>query len=212
MAFPFKRGFTQDSSTVSSEKVTDNSGTARKVYDSDGYLYQRDTKVTATGAELNIMSGVTATATEINRTCDVSARVVNATASTLAVTEATHDGKVVTLNRAAGIAVTLPAATGSGAKFTFIVGTTVTSNTTTIKVTGNDVMTGNAIIANDSDATVSGFETGADSDTITFDGSTTGGIKGDKVELIDIATDLYFVNIIGSATGSEATPFSATVT
>ena len=196
---------------VDSYKIRDASDVERTVTDVDGYLYQRNTKVTATGAELNILSGVTATATEINRACDVSTRVVNATASTLAITEAAHDGKVVTLNRAAGIAVTLPAATGSGAKFTFIVGTTFTSPAT-IKVTGNDVMTGNAIICNDSDATVSGFETGADSDTITFDGSTTGGLKGDKVELIDIATDLYYVNIIGSATGSEATPFSATVT
>lgn len=60
MPFPFKSGFTQDSSTVSSEKVTDNSSTERKVFDSDGYLYQRNTKITATGAEINTLAGVTA--------------------------------------------------------------------------------------------------------------------------------------------------------
>ncbi len=155
---------------------------------------------------------VDATATEINRACDVSARIVNCTAATLTITEATHDGKIVTLNRAAGIAVTLPAATGSGTRLRFVVGTTVSSNSTTIKVVGDDTMTGTALQLADSDASVNGYETAADTDTITFDGSTTGGIKGDFVELIDIAADLWFVSVRGSATGSEATPFSATVT
>lgn len=159
-----------------------------------------------------IFNSVTATAAEINRACDVSTRVADATASTLAVTVADHDGKVVTLNRAAGVAVTLPAASGSGAKLFFVVGTTVTSNTTTIKVTGNDTMTGLAIQSLDGGNTVQAYETASDSDTITFDGSTTGGIKGDVVELTDIAADLWLVRVTGSATGSEATPFSATVT
>ena len=159
-----------------------------------------------------LINALTATATEINRTCDTSGRVVNATASTLAVTEATHDGKVITLNRAAGIAVTLPAATGSGTKLHFVVGTTVTSNTTTIKVTGDDTMKGLCIQAADGGSTSNVFETASDSDTITFDGSTTGGIVGDSVELIDIAADQWWVRITGAATGSEATPFSATVT
>jgi len=153
---------------------------------------------------------VAATADEINRVADVSARIVNVTASTLALTEESHDGKIITLNRAAGIATTLPAATGSGVKFTLIIGTTFTSSAT-IKVTGDDVMTGVAVIANDTDASASLFETAADSDTITFNGSTTGGYKGTLIELIDIAADTWYVRITGSATGTEATPFSATV-
>jgi len=157
-------------------------------------------------------TNVTATAAEINRVADASGRIVDATAATLAVTEATHDGKVITLNRAAGIAVTLPAATGSGAKLHLIVGTTVTSNTSTVKVAdATDVMTGTATMAQDAADTAVMFETAATSDTITFDGSTTGGIKGDSVELIDIASNLWWVRVMGSATGTEATPFSATV-
>lgn len=177
------------------------------------YINKNGTKtaVTPSAAELNILDGVTATTAEINRACDVSARVVNTTAN-LALTEASHDGKIVTVNKATGAAITLPAATGSGAKFHLIIGTTITSGSTTIKVTGNDTMTGTAIVCNDTDNSVSGFETAADTDTITFNGTTTGGIKGDSVELIDIATDLWFVRVNGSATGSEATPFSATVT
>lgn len=136
---------------------------------------------------------------------------VDATAATLTVTQATHGGRVVTLNRAAGIAVTLPAASGTGSVYRFFVGTTVTSNSTTIKVVGDDTMAGTAIVAQDAADTAVVFETDSTSDTITFNGTTTGGIKGDFVELIDVAADLWFVRVTASATGIEATPFSATV-
>lgn len=137
--------------------------------------------------------------------------LVAATAATLTVTAAAHAGRTVILDRAAGQAVTLPAATGSGNAYRFFVATTITSNTTTIKVVGDDVMAGVAIVANDTDASASIFETASTSDTITFDGSTTGGIRGATVELQDVAADLWSVRIVGAATGSEATPFSATV-
>lgn len=137
--------------------------------------------------------------------------LVNATASTLTVTAASHAGRVVTLNRAGGIAVTLPAASGTGDKYRFIIGTTFTSSAT-IKVVGNDIMTGYALYSQDSADTAVMFETAADSDTVTFNGTTTGGYVGTEVELIDIAADTWFVKVVGSATGTEATPFSATVT
>lgn len=137
--------------------------------------------------------------------------LVAATAATLTVTAAAHAGRTVILDRAAGQAVTLPAATGSGNAYRFFVATTITSNTTTIKVVGDDVMAGVAIVANDTDASASIFETASTSDTITFDGSTTGGIRGATVELQDVAADLWSVRVVGAATGSEVTPFSATV-
>lgn len=173
---------------------------------------QAGTAVTSTADELNILDGVLATAAEINRACDVSTRIVNATAATLAVTVADHDSKTVTLNRAAGIAVTLPAASGSGARFRFFVGTTVTSNSTTIKVANaSDTMVGVCMQAADGDSTMAMYEAGGTDDTITFDGSTTGGIKGDYVEVEDVAANLWYVKVVGSATGTEASPFSATV-
>jgi hypothetical protein len=132
------------------------------------------------------------------------------TASTLTV-DSTYAGKITPLNRAAGIAVTLPAATGTGASYQFFIGTTVTSSATTIKVVGTDIMAGVAIVANDTDASASIFETASDTDTISFNGTTTGGVKGAMVTLVDVASGLWYVNITGSATGSEATPFSATV-
>jgi len=180
----------------------------------EGDLRIAGTAVSASAAELNILDGVTATAAEINRVADISARVVNCTASTLALTTALHDGKIVTLNRAAGIAVTLPAATGSGSVFKLIVGTTFTGNAT-IKVVGDDIMVGQAIFANDSDGSVSAFETAADTDTITMytaANNTTGGVAGAVIDLIDIAANTWFVNMISAAGGTEATPFSATVT
>lgn len=169
------------------------------------------TAVTASAAELNIMDGVLATAAEINRACDNSTRIVDVTGSSLAVTQAAHDGKVITLNRAAGIAVTLPAATGSGMKLKFVVGTTFTG-AATIKVTGDDIMKGTAILFADGGDTVVAFATAADSDTITLAAdSTTGGIAGAHIDLIDIAADTWFVSMVSDAAGSEATPFSATV-
>lgn len=139
-------------------------------------------------------------------------RIVNTTASTLTVTRDLHDGRTVTLNRAAGIAVTLPAASGSGMRVKFVIGTTITSNSTTIKVANSsDIMAGFAIQSQDAGATLQMFETAASDDTVTFNGTTTGGIKGDIVELEDIATNLWSVRVTGAATGTEATPFSATV-
>lgn len=140
-----------------------------------------------------------------------SGSIVSATAATLTITSASHSGRTVVLDRAAGQAVTLPAATGSGNTYKFFVATTITSNATTIKVVGDDTMAGAAIVANDTDNSASVFETAATSDTISFNGSTTGGIKGATVELQDVAADLWSVRVVGAATGTEATPFSATV-
>lgn len=138
--------------------------------------------------------------------------IVTLTAATATVTAAAHSGRTVLLDRAAGQALTLPAATGTGNSYKFFVLTTITSNDTTIKVADStDVMAGVAIVANDTDASASIFETASTSDTITFNGGTTGGIRGATVELQDVAANLWSVRIVGAATDSEATPFSATV-
>ncbi|MEY9782277.1 hypothetical protein [Sinorhizobium fredii] len=134
------------------------------------------------------------------------------TAATLALTLATHAGATVVVDRAAGSTVTLPAAIGSGAKFKLVVKTTITSNSLIVKVANaTDVMTGTALFGQDAADTAVLFETAATDDTITMNGSTTGGIKGDIIELEDLASGLWGVTVRGSATGTEATPFSATV-
>jgi hypothetical protein len=137
--------------------------------------------------------------------------VMSLTSATFTVPKTAQDMTYV-LNRAAGVTVTLPDATASGRKLRFIVGTTVTSNNDIIAVPdAANVMTGHALLAQDAADTAVMFETASDSDTITMNGSTKGGIKGDIVELIDIGADLWWVRVQGSATGTEATPFSAAV-
>jgi len=120
--------------------------------------------------------------------------------------------EVYVVNAAAGAEVTLPPSTGSGFRYTFIVGTTVTSNANVIQVANSDdIMQGVVIGAADTDDSVNGWEAASDSDTITMDGSTTGGIVGDRVELVDVAENVWAVNGIIQQTGTEATPFSAAV-
>ena len=157
-------------------------------------------------------TAVAATAAEINAVADASARLVAAGDATLAVTVAAHDQKVIVLGRAAGVTATLPAATGSGAVFRFTTGTTVTSNNNIIKVAdATDVMSGSVYVTDQAAGTGTEFSTVAASDTITMNGTTSGGIAGGILVLIDVATNLYAVhgNIIG--TGVEITPFSAAV-
>ena len=141
-----------------------------------------------------------------------SGSIVTVTAATLTITEALHAGRTILLDRAAGVTCTLPAASGSGNIYNFFVKTTVTSNSDIIKVANaSDVMSGLALTFQDGGDTVVGFETAANSDTITLNGTTTGGIAGGQIVLQDVATNLWRVNIQQSATGTEATPFSATV-
>ena len=138
-------------------------------------------------------------------------RIVNLTASTLTVSATQHNEKIVTINRAAGTTITLPAASGTGAKYTFIVGTTLTANGVIQVANASDVMTGNAYTTTTSSTNAEAFATSATSDTITLNGTTTGGIKGDNVEIIDIAANLWHAVLFTSSTGTEATPFSAAV-
>lgn len=134
------------------------------------------------------------------------------TDATLSATQLAHGGKTVTINKADGCVVTLPAASGTGARFHFIVGTTITSNSFTVQVdSASATMTGVAIVLQDGGNTMVGFETAADTDTVAMNGTTTGGIKGDSVECIDIGSNLWYVRVNSSATGTEATPFSAAV-
>jgi hypothetical protein len=134
------------------------------------------------------------------------------TASGAVLNVAEHAAKPLTINLATGVAFTLPAAVGSGAEFRFVVGTTMSGGSTTIKVANaSDVMNGFAIQAQDAGAAVQMFEAAAADDTITLNGTTTGGIRGDRISLIDIAPNVWAVEVISAGTGTEATPFSATV-
>lgn len=137
-------------------------------------------------------------------------RTVNVTAATLTLTHDDHAGRIVTLNRAAGITVTLPDATGSGDVYEIFVGTTVTSNSYVIQAPDADNII-QGVIGVATDAAGVNIPTASTTDTITMSGSTTGGIKGSYVRLVDVAADTWMVSGSLVSSGAEATPFSAAV-
>ena len=123
-----------------------------------------------------------------------------------------HVGTINVVNAAAGLTLTLPASAGGGKSFEVVIGTTVTSNSVIVQVANaTDVMTGNCVVAADGGDTAIAFETAGTSDTITMNGTTTAGVKGDRIKLTDISSGLWLVEMVASATGTEATPFSAAV-
>ena len=129
-------------------------------------------------------------------------------ATTLSVGE--HDSKILMLDNASGFSITLPQATGSGARFGFVVKTALTENDYIIQVANaTDVMAGTVALATD----IAGVSvpTTATSDTITMNGSTKGGAVGSFVEIVDVDTGVFMVTGTIVSTGSEATPFSAAV-
>lgn len=125
-----------------------------------------------------------------------------------------NSGSIVALDTATGSVVTLPAASGSGARFRFIVTVLATSNSHIIKVANvSDAMQGFIFTMSDDPVTVKGFfAVAGTSDTITLNRTTTGSVtKGEMIEVIDVAANVFQVKGFTSATGVEATPFSATV-
>ncbi|GAH06157.1 unnamed protein product, partial [marine sediment metagenome] len=129
---------------------------------------------------------------------DKSASVIVAS-STLTVTEAEHGDRYIALGNAAGFTTTLPEATGTGNKYTFIVTITITSGDYIIHVKDSDEKMVGAAVFVDDDATPGlgkGWATGVADDTITMD-ETKGGTLGGKVVLIDIADTMWFVEITG---------------
>ena len=133
-----------------------------------------------------------------------------------AITTIEHAGRTLLLGEVGGnaqVTLTLPDATGSGTTYKFVVSVTNTSNYIIKVPDANNTIDG-IITYLDLDGTaVTGYGTAATSDTITLNGTTTGGLLGDHLELIDIATDQWHVRgcMRVPTSSNPATPFSATV-
>jgi hypothetical protein len=137
-----------------------------------------------------------------------------AAGATLTVVPDLHRGGTIYLDTAAGSTVTLPAATGSGDEYTFMVKVLATSNNHIVKVANAaDTMSGVAITTDtDTAGTVTAWATAAASDTITLNRSTTGSARiGEVIFVKDVAAAKWAVQALLSNTGDGATPFSATV-
>lgn len=139
----------------------------------------------------------------------VATDAVNVTTATYNVPLSTYGiDMVVTLNRAAGITVTLPPATGTLRTLKFYVGTLFTGNGI-IQVTTTDIIQGAIHLTTDIAGT--SMPTSTTTDTITMNGSTTGGLVGSYIELQDVASGVWRLSGGIICSGAEATPFSAAV-
>lgn len=133
------------------------------------------------------------------------------TASTT-ITPAAHAGRPILLSAAAGLTATLPAATGTGDLYEFIVLTTVTSNAAIIKVANaTDTMVGLVLGLDGDGVPANAWTVGTTDDTVNMDGSTQGGLAGDRIVVRDIAAGKFFVNGFIKQSDTEATPMAATV-
>ena len=138
--------------------------------------------------------------------------------ATDAITEIEHAGRTLLLGEVGGnanVVLTLPDATGSGNIYHFIVSVAMGGSTTyKIQVADADnTMSGQMMYLDEDGTAVTSFPTVAASDTITLNSGTQGGLVGDTLTLIDIATDKYavFGQMRVSAGANPATPFSAAV-
>lgn len=165
--------------------------------------------LTSTIVELNLLHGATFTAAQLNAVANPgAARIVNITAAG-AITKAANAnaGIVNTINAAAGIALTLPAATGSGDVYEFFVGTTITSLSTTITAAGSDKLAGNFSQTGATGAATN-FGNAGTATTLTLNGTTKGGFKGDVFSFKDVGAALWSVNGRTAISGTAATPLS----
>ena len=156
------------------------------------------------------------------------ANVIDADSST-SLTVATHAGRIVHNDAAGAVTYTLPAvnatadsgvsgpgpdlnnANNVGATFTIVSSITKTGDLIVQVANSTDVMSGGAFFIDDSSDNVVGFETVAASDTITLNGSTTGGVTYAKIVCTVLGTGLWSVSVHTGCTGSPATCFSAAV-
>ena len=156
------------------------------------------------------------------------ANVVDADSS-VSLTVATHSGRIVHNDAAGAVTYTLPATNANsdsavagpgadlnnlsnvGAKFEIFSSITKTGDMVIQVANATDVMIGSSLFIDDSSDNVVGFETASTSDTITLNGSTTGGLAGTIITCKAIGANRWGVQVNTGGTGDAATPFSAAV-
>jgi hypothetical protein len=132
--------------------------------------------------------------------------------TTAALTQARgrHANLVTVLDSATGRIITLPTSTGSGDVYTVYVKTTVSSGSHVVQVANStDVMNGGVAMSTDIGGT--NMLASATSDTVTMNGSTTGGLAGSWVRFTDVVAGFWMAEGFLVTTGTEATPWSAAV-
>jgi len=121
-----------------------------------------------------------------------------------------HAGNIVSLNSTTGRIITLPASNGGGDVYTLFVVATVSSGNHVLQVANStDVLQGAVHLT--TDIAGSSMPTTTTTDTITMNGSTTGGVVGTWIRVTDVSAGFWMLEGGIVCTGTEATPFSAAV-
>lgn len=137
--------------------------------------------------------------------------VVAVTTATYA-PDSTETGSLVTLGKADGVTLTLPAlsAANIGIKYKFAIIVSCTSVGYVINTTGSDVFIGGLYqaIANPDAANDMEFSSSTVNKTITLDATTKCGLIGGWVEVEAISATEWFVSGVVKGSGTLVTPFS----
>ncbi len=174
--------------------------------------------VTASAAELNTLtsSGITnADLVRVHATTGTAAQINTATVSSAvtaaagAWTAAANSGAKVNVHTAAaGVAVTLPQATGSGAIYRLAIKTVVATSPLTVTCFSGDFIAGLILQCKAATAIAFYVANGTSNTVVSLNGTTTGGFIGDYLEFIDVGANRYNVSGVVQGSGSIATPIS----
>lgn len=129
--------------------------------------------------------------------------------TTATITAVLNSGRTMLLSLAGGFTSTLPAATGTGNIYRFIVNVVSTTGYV-ITAAGSDVFKGSLwnVAAGATAGTGCTF-TSTSNQNITLNGTTKGGAAiGDWIQLQDIASGVWTVTGLTTGSGTLATPFS----
>lgn len=134
-----------------------------------------------------------------------------------AITVASYmNGSTILLNTASGSVVTLPAATGSGNLYKFVVTTTASSNAHKILAASSSDFINGVVVGHVSAGTTLTFSAAAataHSIQMPFAGTQpSGGFIGDWFEFTDVAANLWAVKGMYQSGTTSTTPFSAATT
>lgn len=158
------------------------------------------------------MSRLSSPAGLANEAATLSERVVTLTAGNESLTPEAHANRILVISSEltnAAQTKTLPKSTGSGDVYE-IWNNAVLTQSLVIAALGADVLSGTAKLLSETSTNTDVFQTTATSDKYTFNVTTTGGLRGDRVKLIDYAAGTWLVDIIGNGSGTMVTGFAAT--
>jgi hypothetical protein len=154
----------------------------------------RDNFVDGASVAAATITAATITTATITTVAGVANRVPVTLTATVALTAAANANRINYITGTAAAAYTFPEATGTGNTYTFAMGEVNTNGTTFVAAdTTNTSILGSISILDVDAAAQTAFFGATGDDTITWNGTTTGGAIGDTLTFIDVATDRWAV-------------------